>query len=882
MPDYRLHVLSHTHWDREWYQSFQGFRYRLVYQIDALLDLLESDPEFRVFHLDGQTICLEDYLEIRPEQTERLTHHLRSGRLPVGPWYVMPDELLLSGESLVRNLMRGVEICRQFRVEPMPIGYVSDIFGHCSQFPQIVRSFGWDCVFLHRGITNADDASEMRWRGADGSEVLIIAAYPYSGYNDFLAYRDADTQTRREWLRNKKRLAATPILFALDGNDHMPADRRIPDRLRELAALDPEITVLHSSWSDYLNELKAALADSSRQLPEYAGELRWPCRTGQWAELFYGCASARVPLKQRNDALEWRLTRIAEPLAVMAEQIDQVDLRPWLREAWKWLLSNHPHDSIVGCSVDQVHRDMVYRFDQCDQLADIVAGEGIMTLAESIALPEAADLRYVTVWNPANASKETARLQWEWDQTDYLSRVEAGQRLQLYTLDGAPVPSQVIQCDTDALVWPQMHRITQPTHACMRRDEAWSPHIRLTTLCQAELLPLGWRTFRLGWTDCPEPAPSGMPVTVDECARVLDNGLIQVRLAPNGSMEILDRTTGITFRKLNTLVDDGDCGDGWDHRYPEHDTAVSSADADGWSAQTVDITHRGPLYGAIAVSGMLLLPAELNAARTARQAGRIEAPVCVHVGVHAGSRRVDISVTVQNLARDHRLRTMLPTGRDTADWYADTAFDVVQRCVTLPDTTDWVERARPESPVKNMAFIRDTQGGLAVFTQGLQEIAALDLPDRPLALTLFRAFRQRIGDGWTEDSQLQGAVTCRYALLPIGADTEPLTLWEEMECYKLHPLCVTHRGGERGSTAPSGEPITVSGAVLSAWKPAESKRGQTVRLVNPTDSVAAVCCTPAPTALVQMDESHPQPLYGDALSLSPHQIATLWLQPDSC
>ncbi len=882
MPNYRLHVLSHTHWDREWYQSFQGFRYRLVYQMDALLNLFDSNPEFRVFHLDGQTICLEDYLEIRPEQTERLTSHLQSGRIPIGPWYVMPDELLLSGESLVRNLMRGVSICHRFGVEPMPIGYVSDIFGHCSQFPQIVRSFGWDSVFLHRGITNADDASELRWIGADGSEVLIIAAYPWSGYNDFLAYRDADEQTRREWLANRKRIAATHVLCALDGNDHMPADHRLPERLRELAALDPEIDVIHSNWADYLSELKEALSRTKPELPVYTGELRWPCQAGLWGELFYGCASARVPLKQRNDSLEWRLTRIAEPLAVMTAQRDGTDMRPWLQQAWKWLLTNHPHDSIVGCSLDQVHREMQYRFDQCEQLVDIVSAEGMMTLAESIGLTEAQDCRYVTVWNPANTPVETARLQWEWDQADYLSRTESGQRLQLYTLDGDPIPTQVIQSHFDALVWPQMHRVTEPTRACMRRDEAWRPHVRLTAVCESGLAALEWRTFRLGWTDQSELTPTKTPVTVDAHKLTLDNGLLRVQVAQNGSLDILDRTTGVSFDNLNILLDDGDCGDGWDHRYPQQDTVIRSSDTGAWTVQHVEVTHEGPLYAGVAVAGTLLLPLELESSRTARREERIGVPVSVQVALHAGSRRVEIGITVDNRARDHRLRVLLPTGRDTTHWHADTAFDVVKRPITLPDTTGWVEAARPESPMKNMAFLRDEQAGLAVFSHGLQEISALDTPDRPLALTLFRAFRQQIGDGWTKDSQLPGEATYRYALLPFCPQADLLSLWEEVERYKLCPLCVTHRGNPQGTAAAAGRPINITGAILSAWKPAESGIGQTLRLVNPTDNDASVQCSPAPKARLRLDETHPEPICSDALTLRPHEVITLQLRAGQC
>src|SRR5437763_136072 len=129
-----IHVVSHTHWDREWYLTREQFRLRLVALVDRLLDLLDNEPAYKYFHLDGQTIVLEDYLEIRPEQHARLRRAIASGRILIGPWYVMPDEFLVSGESIVRNLARGHRIAREF-ASPMPVGYLPDVFGHVAQMP---------------------------------------------------------------------------------------------------------------------------------------------------------------------------------------------------------------------------------------------------------------------------------------------------------------------------------------------------------------------------------------------------------------------------------------------------------------------------------------------------------------------------------------------------------------------------------------------------------------------------------------------------------------------------------------------------------------------------------------------------------------------------
>ena len=140
----RTHVISHTHRDREWYQTFQDYRAGLVRLLDELIGFMETNPAFAYYHLDGQTIMLEDYLEVRPENRKRLQRLIRQGRIIIGQWYVMPDEFLVSGEAMIRNLQLGFAISRSWGVEPMKVGYIVDIFGHNTQMPQICR--GWHGV----------------------------------------------------------------------------------------------------------------------------------------------------------------------------------------------------------------------------------------------------------------------------------------------------------------------------------------------------------------------------------------------------------------------------------------------------------------------------------------------------------------------------------------------------------------------------------------------------------------------------------------------------------------------------------------------------------------------------------------------------------------
>src|SRR5512135_187914 len=215
----KLFIVSHTHWDREWYEPFQVYRARLIRCVDKLLDIFATDPDYKYFLLDGQTIVLEDYLEVRPDRESVLRDLVEAGRLQIGPWYVLPDEFLVSGEAIIRNLMRGLRIARDFG-DTQPIGYIPDPFGHISQMPQILRGLGIDAAVFRRGL--ADEPAEVAWQAPDGSQVL--ACYLRDGYDNAAWLGHDDVSFVRNLDRAWRSLAAhavTSNILLLNGNDHM-------------------------------------------------------------------------------------------------------------------------------------------------------------------------------------------------------------------------------------------------------------------------------------------------------------------------------------------------------------------------------------------------------------------------------------------------------------------------------------------------------------------------------------------------------------------------------------------------------------------------------------------------------------------------------------
>jgi len=408
-----IHVVSHTHWDREWYLTFQQFRLRLVHLIDGLLEILAQDPEFKYFMLDGQTIVLEDYLAMRPEKEAILREHIQKGRILIGPWHVLPDMFLVGPESHIRNLLQGERTSRRFGGK-MKIGYMPDSFGHIGQVPQILHGFGMEVASLWRGVM--DEPSEFWWQSPDGSRVLM--AYLRDGYGNGAELPADDLPRFAECLAEKgEQLAATSAtsnLLVMYGIDHMEPPRNTSVAIAYADEMLRGTRVVHSTLPQYVAAVQEDLCKRPVELPTLIGELRACKRT----PLLPGVLSTRMWIKQRNHASENLLTKWAEPFTTWQELITGPigaalgQKSPLLRQAWHLLMENHPHDSICGCSIDQVHDEMKIRFDQVDQIGEELTGQSLAALASSMdtrpPVPDEGIRSAVVVFNPTGFARSDA------------------------------------------------------------------------------------------------------------------------------------------------------------------------------------------------------------------------------------------------------------------------------------------------------------------------------------------------------------------------------------------------------------------------------------------------------------------------------------------
>ena len=414
MTPRRIHYVYSTHWDREWYQPFQDYRYRLVQLIDRVIDAMADGRMQGPFQTDGQAIILEDYLEVRPERREQVEELVRSRHFVVGPWYVLPDEFLVSGESLVRNLRHGRDLVRSMGAQPSNAGFVCDIFGHNSQMPQILAGFGIPAAFIWRGL-NQIDKRHVIWRGADGT-VMPSYRFGHVGYCSYAAavrhafdpnYRAEPEQVDQDlsslssrWRSSTPR--SSPSCF-FDGGDHQEWDPDVYAVLSERMQQPPEgYEIVHTTLDDYMAEMLAP------GRPHHHGHGGRAARAGPLAR------AGRPAMVDPRRALQPRLDQAGQrglPDAALPLGRAVQRLRPRRRwagnipratsnVAWRWLLKNHPHDSICGCSIDAVHEDMKYRFSQCRKIADRITIEAARRLAASAEGEVGENELRVAVFNP--------------------------------------------------------------------------------------------------------------------------------------------------------------------------------------------------------------------------------------------------------------------------------------------------------------------------------------------------------------------------------------------------------------------------------------------------------------------------------------------------
>ncbi len=822
-----VHLISHTHWDREWYLTREQFRLRLVDLVDRVIEMLHGDSGYACFHLDGQTIVLEDYLEIRPERADEIRALVRSGRLLVGPWYVMPDEFLVSGESLVRNLALGHRIARSFG-ESMPVGYLPDLIGHVGQMPQILRQFGLDNAILWRGFDGPQ--AEYWWEAPDGSRVLMMHLPP-EGYCNAMRIAlvpDQMIQRTEAAIAREASRSQFGVALLMNGVDHIEPQDAIPALVSALR--ERSHVIRQSTLPAYVDAVRSTAAGDGVSLDVVRGELRGG---EQYAPLLPGVLSARTYLKQANARVQTALERWAEPLSTWAWMLGERYPAAALQYAWKVLLQNHPHDSICGCSIDEVHDENMSRFARAAQVADDLIDRASTAIARRVAPAPPGHVRVLffntaghqrtavvegTVDLPFASAEPQRHVDADALDAPVVFHPEGSTLSGAGTPDGASVPLQVLE-ERDVISWIRS-----------KYETPWALHARRIRFAAVVDLPAcGYAALDLRVGSEPSDRTPG-PVTAGP--RSLENDLLRITVDEDGTATIVDKRTGKSYPGCGALIDEGDVGDEYNYSPPATDLLVSSADLRNL---TVERVHDGPIRARLRVAGTLPLPAAADRNRARRTAEVIDTPVAMEITLDAGAARVEWNVRVQNSARDHRLRIVFPSGlTQVNEAVSDTAFGLIAR----PTTRDLPAEIRTEVPVTSapmQSFVAAARaGGAAVYARGLNEYEVLTGPSARIAVTLLRCVGDlsrddlatrphgHAGPGLaTPGAQCPGTHTFSVAFEPLDRTPSAADLCASAASFVAPALMVQ---GQTGVQSGSG-PVQGQAGVQSGSGPVQGQAG---------------------------------------------------------
>jgi alpha-mannosidase len=763
-----IFYFSSTHWDREWYQPFQGFRFRLVNMVNELIEILEKDTDFKVFHLDGQTIVLEDYLEIVPENKQRLQKLILEGRILVGPWYVMPDEFLLSGESLIRNLMMGHRISKELGAEAWKYGYVCDIFGHIAQMPQIFNEFGINYSLLGRGTNEHNLPAFFTWQSPDGSECITHKLVDENGYGAFclevLGYPQRTyektselTPKIKKYIDYEIKRSQIPVVVVMDGMDHEKAHAETPELLRMIKEIYPHGTVHHEN----LEKLGIMLEKYKTQMPVKSGELNETAKKkGGFIHLISHTLSSRYPIKQANDICQTLLEKWMEPITTIAALKGFETPRSYVDLAYKYLIQNHPHDSICGCSIDQVHRDMEYRFDQVKLVSEQLVDECLNHELHQYKQSEASNERLLVLWNPLPFErKEVVTIDIDFN-TDYPHKYqepfgyEVKNSFKIFDYRGNEIPYGLVGI--------------RKNHTFRKYNQSVEQVDLYTVSLEIKAPAMGRTELRL--VPYKEASRYLSVMSMDE--RSVENEFIRLLINDNGTFEVYDKQSGINYSRLGSYVDDGEIGDGWFHVNPVEDRVVSSLG----SECIIEKIENGPSRTVFKVTNYMKVPKEMNYKGSGiRRSGEyMILKITSKIGLSKASSHVDVETMVENNSRDHRLRLKLPTGISSDMYFVNQVFAFVNRKTGINiDTQDWKECEVPEKQMGGIVGKRKSDGsGLAfISAHGLHECAALDDEEGTVNITLFRSFNKTVMTNGEPGGQIQGELKFKYYIKPIQAET---------------------------------------------------------------------------------------------------------------
>lgn len=726
----KIHVIPHSHWDREWYFTTSRSKVYLMKDLGDVLNTLENDPEFKYFMVDAQGSLLDDYIKWRPQDKERISKLVNEGRLVIGPWYTQTDQLVISGESIVRNMYYGMKRCESFG-KYMNVGYVPDSFGQSGNMPQIYRQFGIEDTLFWRGVS--DDMvkhTDYNWRGDDGS-VVFTTQIPfgyYIGGNIPEAPEENDEFWKKECFEKAGGRSATRHIYFPNGFDQAPVRTNLPQLVQERNEKDPENEYVISCIEDYIKDVKS----ENPELEEVQGELV----IAKHMRIHKSIFSSRSDLKVMNTQIQNYVTNVMEPLLTISYNLGNEYPHEAVAEIWKLLFENAAHDSIGSCISDTANEDVYVRYKQARDIAVNLVELHSRLIAANVK--NDADMTFTVINTLPQKRKDTV----------IVKTYVLGGKFAIIDENGNDVDYTIIKSrDLTDYVLSQTIML-DPSRKFYVPDQV----LEVTMAIKANDVPaLGYVQYSI------DTKKDSHKETADK--KVLENEYYAIEVEENGSLTIVDKANNVTYKNQGILVENGDDGDSFNYSPPRKDMEVFSNE----SKCTVKISG-SDIYDQAEIHFDMVVPADLDE----RAEGKVSVtmPVDMTVALRKDSKVIDFNVKVDNKGLSHRLCVLFDSQIVSAFNYADQQFGLIKRpnyyekemklymesmnnktekkagiqelANWANDQSTWQEPPISIEPTQSYVSLTDGKTGIAVIPQGVREYEVLD--DSKIRLTLFRTY----------------------------------------------------------------------------------------------------------------------------------------------
>ena len=726
----KIHVIPHSHWDREWYFTTSRSKVYLMKDLGDVLNTLENDPEFKYFMVDAQGSLLDDYIKWRPQDKERISKLVNDGRLVIGPWYTQTDQLVISGESIVRNMYYGMKRCESFG-KYMNVGYVPDSFGQSGNMPQIYRQFGIEDTLFWRGVS--DDMvkhTDYNWRGDDGS-VVFTTQIPfgyYIGGNIPEEPEENEEFWQKECLEKAGGRSATRHIYFPNGFDQAPVRTNLPQLVKERNEKDPENEYVISCIEDYIKDVKS----ENPELEEVQGELV----IAKHMRIHKSIFSSRSDLKVMNTQIQNYVTNVMEPLLTISYNLGNEYPHEAVAEIWKLLFENAAHDSIGSCISDTANEDVYVRYKQARDIAVNLVELHSRLIATNVK--NDADMTFTAINTLPQKRKDTV----------IVKTYVPGGKFAIIDEKGNDVDYTIIKSrDLTDYVLSQTIML-DPSRKFYVPDQV----LEVTMAIKANDVPaLGYVQYSI------DTQKDSHKETADK--KVLENKYYTIAVEENGSLTIVDKANNVTYKNQGILVENGDDGDSFNYSPPRKDMEVFSNE----SKCTVKISG-SDIYDQAEIHFDMVVPADLDE----RAEGKVSVTMLVDmtVALRKDSKVIDFNVKVDNKGLSHRLCVLFDSQIVSAFNYADQQFGLIKRpnyyekemklymesmnnktekkagiqelANWANDQSTWQEPPISIEPTQSYVSLTDGKTGIAVIPQGVREYEVLD--DSKIRLTLFRTY----------------------------------------------------------------------------------------------------------------------------------------------